>query len=52
MNLIRSLITVTLFISFIALWAWAWRTERRTDFAAAARLPLADDADNISEPAP
>lgn len=40
MTVIRSLITVSLFLCFIALWVWAWRSERRTDFAAAARLPL------------
>ena len=40
MNLLRTLITVSLFVSFIALWIWAWRAERRTDFADAARLPL------------
>lgn len=43
MNLVRSLITLTLFLSFIALWIWAWRSDRHTDFAAAARLPLEGD---------
>jgi len=43
MTIFRSLITVSLFLSFICLWFWAWRGERREDFAAAARLPLEDD---------
>jgi cbb3-type cytochrome oxidase subunit 3 len=43
MTIFRSLITVSLFIFFIALWFWAWRTERRDAFAEAARLPLEDD---------
>jgi cytochrome c oxidase cbb3-type subunit IV len=45
MTLIRSLITVSLFLCFIALWVWAWRSERRTDFTAAARLPLEGDGE-------
>jgi cbb3-type cytochrome oxidase subunit 3 len=42
MNLLRSLVTISLLVSFIALWIWAWRAERRADFAAAARLALED----------
>ena len=43
MSIIRSLITVSLFVSFILLWVWAWRRERHDDFAAAAQMPLEDD---------
>lgn len=43
MILIRSLITLALLGAFITLWIWAWRGERREEFAAAARLPLDDD---------
>jgi cytochrome c oxidase cbb3-type subunit IV len=42
--IVRSLITVTLFTAFIALWFWAWRSERREDYDAAARMPLEDDS--------
>lgn len=42
-GLIRGLITVTLFVAFIALWYWAWSKNRQADFDAAARLPLEDD---------
>ena len=44
MTIIRTLITVILFSSFIVLWFWAWRGERREEFAAAARMPLEDEA--------
>ena len=42
-NLVRSLITALLFIVFIGIVLWAWSARRRTDFEAAARLPLDDD---------
>lgn len=44
-NLIRSLITVVLFVLFIGIVLWAWSSARRADFEAAARLPLEDDLD-------
>jgi cbb3-type cytochrome oxidase subunit 3 len=43
MTIFRSLITVSLFVSFLCLWFWAWRSERCEDFNAAANLPLEDD---------
>ncbi len=42
-NLMRSVITVVLFIAFIGIVLWAWSRGRREDFEAAARLPLEDD---------
>ncbi|MDP1535736.1 MAG: cbb3-type cytochrome c oxidase subunit 3 [Burkholderiales bacterium] len=42
-NLIRSLITLVLFVVFIGIVVWAWSKGRRADFEAAARLPLDDD---------
>jgi len=42
-NLMRSLITVVLFVAFIGIVVWAWGKGRRADFDAAARLPLDDD---------
>jgi cbb3-type cytochrome oxidase subunit 3 len=47
MTIFRSLITVSLFLSFIALWFWAWRSERGSAFAEAARLPLEDDVASV-----
>ena len=44
MTVFRSLITVSLFVSFLMLWFWAWRAERREEFDSAARLPLEDEA--------
>ncbi len=43
MTLFRTLVTVTLFVAFICLWFWAWRSERREDFDAAAQMPLEED---------
>jgi len=40
---IRSLLTVAIFAAFVALWIWAWSTDRKADFDAAARLPLEND---------
>ena len=40
---VRALLTLTLFIAFVALWVWAWHKERRADFDAAALLPLQDE---------
>jgi len=48
MNLIRTLITISLFVAFIGVWIWAWRAERHTDFTAAARLPLEPDSGSES----
>ena len=44
MTIFRSVITLSLFVAFLMMWFWAWRSERREDFAAAARLPLEDEA--------
>jgi cbb3-type cytochrome oxidase subunit 3 len=39
-----SMVTVVWFVAFIALCLWAWSRRRRADFAAAARIPLEEDA--------
>ena len=44
MTIFRSLMTITLFVAFLLLWYWTWRKERHDVFAAAARLPLEDEA--------
>jgi cytochrome c oxidase cbb3-type subunit 4 len=43
MGLVRGVLTAILFAAFVALWFWAWSSERRQDFAAAAQLPLEDE---------
>jgi cytochrome c oxidase cbb3-type subunit 4 len=43
LGLVRGVLTAILFAAFIALWFWAWSSERRQDFAAAAALPLEDE---------
>jgi cytochrome c oxidase cbb3-type subunit IV len=43
LGLVRGVLTAILFAAFIALWFWAWSSERHQDFAAAAQLPLEDE---------
>ena len=47
--LLRSLITVVWFATFVGLCLWAWSGRRRKDFDAAARLPF-DDAGAATGP--
>jgi cytochrome c oxidase cbb3-type subunit IV len=51
-NIVRSLVTVALFVLFIALCTWAWSDRRRDEFAAAARLPFDDADDGVPASAP
>ena len=46
--ILRSVITVVWFATFVGLCLWAWSGRRRKDFDAAARLPL-EDAGGASE---
>ncbi|HYM41165.1 MAG TPA: cbb3-type cytochrome c oxidase subunit 3 [Steroidobacteraceae bacterium] len=39
-RLLSSVVTVVWFVSFIALWLWAWSGRRTRDYEAAARLPF------------
>ena len=41
--MLSGIVTIALLVLFVVGWAWAWRPERKADFDAAARLPLADD---------
>jgi cytochrome c oxidase cbb3-type subunit 4 len=43
-GILRGLLTLSLFIAFIALWIWAYSKSPRATFEAAARLPLEDDS--------
>jgi cytochrome c oxidase cbb3-type subunit 4 len=47
LNFVRSLVTVALFVLFVALCVWAWSDRRRDEFAAAARLPF-DESDSVA----
>jgi cytochrome c oxidase cbb3-type subunit 4 len=40
LNVIRSIVTVTLFVLFVLLCLYAWSGKRRAEFDAAARLPF------------
>jgi cytochrome c oxidase cbb3-type subunit 4 len=48
LDLLRALVTLALFVLFVALCLWAWSDRRRADFEAAARLPF--DADDAAGP--
>jgi cytochrome c oxidase cbb3-type subunit IV len=45
---LRSVITVVWFVTFVGLFLWAWSSRRREDFTAASRLPFdeGDDGDD------
>ena len=38
--------TVVLLLAFVGIVVWAWSARRKTDFDAAARIPLEDDGAN------
>ena len=42
-NLVRSIMTAVMFAVFMGIVLWAWSSRRKSDFEAAARLPLDDD---------
>jgi len=44
LGMVRGILTAVLFAAFIVLWVWAWSSKRRSEFAAAAALPLEEDA--------
>lgn len=43
LGLLRGLGTVAAMIAFIGVSAWAWSSRRKTEFDAAAALPLEED---------
>lgn len=47
LTLVRSVVTLALFVLFIALWRWAWSDRRRDEFAAATLLPF-DETDHVA----
>ena len=42
--------TAALLAVFAAIVVWAWSARRRRDFDEAARLPLEEDADDVTDP--
>jgi cytochrome c oxidase cbb3-type subunit 4 len=50
-NQFRSLVTVALFILFLAIVAWVYSSRNRGAFEEAAALPFEDDADQKISPA-
>lgn len=43
-GVVSGAVTALLLALFVGAWAWAWSARRQPDFAAAARLPLDEDA--------
>ena len=41
--MLSGIVAAVLLVLFLAGWAWAWSPRRKTDFDAAAQLPLNDD---------
>jgi cytochrome c oxidase cbb3-type subunit 4 len=48
LTIVRSAVTVALFVLFVVLWVWAWSARRRDEFARAAMLPF-DETDDVAE---
>ena len=42
-GIVRGLITASILILFLGVWAWSFSRKRREDFEAASQLPLGDD---------
>jgi cytochrome c oxidase cbb3-type subunit 4 len=42
-GVVSGAVTGVLLVLFLFGWAWAWSERRRSNFEAAARLPLADE---------
>jgi cytochrome c oxidase cbb3-type subunit 4 len=47
LDTLRIAIMLTLFVSFIGVWIWAWSKKRKTAFEEASMLPLEDDDGHI-----
>jgi len=43
MNTLRSILTIALFVLFIAIWVWAWSKDRKKEFKDAANIPFQGD---------
>jgi len=49
-NTLRSAVTVTLFVLFLALVAYTWSRKRKPEYDAAAMLPFAEDQVAVESP--
>jgi len=50
MTTFHSFWTLSLFVLFVGIIAWAWSSKRREDFEQSARLPLDDDPPEEERP--
>ncbi|TDK24964.1 cbb3-type cytochrome c oxidase subunit 3 [Luteimonas aestuarii] len=44
--MISGIVTAVLLLCFIGGWIWAWSPRRKSDFEAAAQLPLSNDEEH------
>lgn len=44
--MISGIVTSFLLVLFVAAWVWAWRPERKSEFDAAAQMPLSNSSNN------
>lgn len=43
---VAGIVTVTLMVIFVGIWAWAWHSGHKQKFDALARLPMADSGED------
>jgi cytochrome c oxidase cbb3-type subunit 4 len=48
MVMLRSVLTLLVFLVFLGIIAWAWSSRRKADFDEAARLPFDDEDEELS----
>ena len=45
--MLSGIVSVLLLVLFVAGWAWVWQPKRKSEFDAAAQLPLHDDEETL-----
>jgi cytochrome c oxidase cbb3-type subunit 4 len=48
-NILRGLITVTVFLAFIVIWVWAYSRHAKSGFEESAMLPFSDEPEQASK---
>ena len=48
-NVLRAVILITLMVSFVGLWVWAWSRKRKPAFHEASLLPLEEDDGQVPD---
>ena len=45
--MVSGIVTTVLLVLFVAGWVWAWSPKRKSEFDAAARMPLDEDGEKL-----